>query len=89
MLLSKERLRVGAAGLTFALFASACAGTPTEETSAAAPDTTAAVTEETEAPAPAGGAGLPVLVADSVAGPQIDTNDLAGQDVVVWFWAPW
>ena len=89
MALPKERLRLGAAGIAFALFASACAGSPTEETSTAAPDTTvAAVTEEAEAPA-AGGAGLPVLVADSVAGPQIDTNDLAGQDVVVWFWAPW
>ena len=44
--------------------------------------------EEADAAA-AGGVGLPVLVSNTVGGAQIDTNDLVGQDVVVWFWAPW
>ena len=29
------------------------------------------------------------FVADLVGGGQIDANDLAGRDVVLWFWAPW
>ena len=85
MPLSKERLRIGVAGVCVALFASACAGAPTEE--AAAVDTDAG-SSEAEAPS-TGGPGLPTLVADSVGGTQLDTNDLADQDVVVWFWAPW
>ena len=85
----RAKLRAGAAGLCLALIASACGTTPTEETATAPADSTdAAVVEEADA-APTGGAGLPTLVADTVDGPQLDTNDLAGQDVVVWFWAPW
>ena len=45
-------------------------------------------TESADVPATAG-PGLPTLVADTVGGAQIDTNSLEGQDVVVWFWAPW
>ena len=29
------------------------------------------------------------FVADQVGGGQLDANDLAGQDVILWFWAPW
>ena len=29
------------------------------------------------------------FVADQIGGGQIDANDLAGRDVVLWFWAPW
>lgn len=29
------------------------------------------------------------LVADTVGGGQIDFASLEGQDVVLWFWAPW
>ena len=97
MPLSKQRRRLGAAGLSVALLMSACAGTSTDDVATApaevaeevaAPEAAAPAAEE-PAPASAGGPGLPTLVADTVTGPQIDTNDLAGQDVVVWFWAPW
>ena len=84
---NRTRLRAGAVGLCVALLASACGTAPAQVTAAAPVDSTeAAVVEETDA---GGGSGLPTLVADTVGGPQIDTNDLAGQDVVVWFWAPW
>ena len=87
MFATKGRLRIGAAGICVALFASACAGTPTEEVATSDAEPAAAVTE---AAAPsAGGPGLPTLVSDTVGGAQLDTNDLEGQDVVVWFWAPW
>ncbi len=68
-----------------ALVATAC-GAPAETTAAAEPSADSPATEEV---AETGGAGLPQLVSDTVRGAQIDTNDLAGQDVVVWFWAPW
>lgn len=29
------------------------------------------------------------FVADTVGGGQIDLGDLQGQDIVLWFWAPW
>ena len=77
---TRTRLRLGAAGLSLALLATAC-GTATETAAPVETGTDAAVEEAA--------AGLPVLVADTVGGPQLDTNDLAGQDVVVWFWAPW
>ena len=38
--------------------------------------------------APAGGEE-PALIATTVSGEQINFNSLAGQDVVLWFWAPW
>ncbi len=76
--------RFGAAALGLALFASACGGGGASDGEAAtAGESSADVAEES------GGAGLPQLVADTVAGAQLDTNDLAGQDLVVWFWAPW
>ena len=87
MFATKRRLRIGAAGICVALFASACAGTPTEEV--ATGDADAAPAEAAEAAPSAGGPGLPTLVSDTVGGAQLDTNDLEGQDVVVWFWAPW
>ena len=85
---SKRRMRLGAAGLSLALFASACGTATTEEVAAGSGDAEAAVVEETEAES-TGGPGLPRLVADTVGGAQLDTNDLAGQDTVIWFWAPW
>lgn len=82
---SKRSRRFGAAALGLAMFATACGGGgATEE---ATGDDSAPVTEASTEDA--GGAGLPQLVADTVGGAQLDTNDLAGQDVVVWFWAPW
>lgn len=80
----RAKLRAGAAGLCVALLATACGATPAEDV-AAAPADDAAVVEEADT----SGVGLPALVSDTVGGAQIDTNDLAGQDVVVWFWAPW
>jgi len=29
------------------------------------------------------------LIADTVSGGQINFGSLEGQDVVLWFWAPW
>ncbi len=85
MYLSKSRKRVGAVALSLGLFASACGGAATDESTSSAPvDDGAEVAEESS-----GGAGLPQLVGDTVAGTQFDTADLAGQDIAVWFWAPW
>ena len=83
---NRTRLRIGAAGLCLALFASAC-GTAADESATAAPVDSgdAAVVQEESV----GGPGLPTLVSNTVGGAQIDTNSLEGQDVVVWFWAPW
>lgn len=29
------------------------------------------------------------FIADQLGGGQFDANDLAGRDVILWFWAPW
>lgn len=29
------------------------------------------------------------FVGDTLDGGRIDANDLAGRDIVLWFWAPW
>lgn len=36
-----------------------------------------------------GDGGLPALAAPTIAGDTIDLADYAGEDLVVWFWAPW
>ncbi len=82
---SKRSSRLGAAALSLALFASACGSAATDE--AAPAGETAESAEGAEQAT--GGPGLPQLVGNTVSGGQFDTNDLAGQDVVVWFWAPW
>lgn len=65
--------------LTLCLVAVACGGggepaaTPTSASEAAA-------------------AGVPAnlaFTADLVGGGQLEGGDLAGRDVVLWFWAPW
>ena len=64
------------------LAVSACAG-PTA-TSQPDPATTTSQTPSADA--------LPVALDWSVArlgGGQIDGGDMAGSDVVLWFWAPW
>lgn len=75
--------RAVAATLSLALFAVGCGGAA--NTTSAAPEAIAEVAEETTSDDP----GLPVFVGETVAGTQLDSNDLVGQDVVVWFWAPW
>ncbi len=77
----KRSRRLGATALGLALIASACGGSAIEDASTSSDAESAAGS--------AAGAGLPALVGDTVSGGQLDTNDLAGQDVVVWFWAPW
>lgn len=77
----------------FVVLATSCGGgsadTATEAVAdAAAPtaqaeDTTTADATTEEAPAEAS------LVATTVGGGQIDFGSLEGQDVVLWFWAPW
>lgn len=32
---------------------------------------------------------LPAVMVNTVSGGQLDLNGLAGQDAVLWFWAPW
>lgn len=82
---SKRTLRTGVLGICMALVATAC-GTAAET---AAPPAEPATEQAEEVTTETGGAGLPQLVGDTVRGSQLDTNDLEGQDVVVWFWAPW
>ena len=76
--------RLKAVALSVALFATACGQAATEDASSSN-----AAASDVPVESQAGGPGLPLLVGDTVAGAQFDTNDLAGQDVVVWFWAPW
>jgi len=46
-------------------------------------------TAPTEPAPPATPAAYPDVVASTVAGGQLDLGSLQGQDIVLWFWAPW
>ncbi len=68
------RSRLAAAALAVGLAASACSSSDASSDDGAAPTTTAALAD-----------GL-VTTAD---GGSVDLDALAGQDVMLWFWAPW
>ncbi len=89
--------RVIAAVVALLLAASSC-GDGGDNTTAQDPaaTTTEASSPNTEGSAPASDAGGSVAVAwphdwteETVGGGQFDAGDYAGQDLVLWFWAPW
>ena len=61
--------------VAFALVASSCGGSGEES---------AVGTSESNPDLPSF-----YFTAPAVGGGQIDLGDLAGQDIVLWFWAPW
>jgi hypothetical protein len=65
----------------FALIASACGGASETESAASVPDTASAAPEQP--------ADLEVVSVPTAGGGQLDFNSLRGQDVLLWFWAPW
>lgn len=76
-----------------ALFATACGGGSDAALAAGSQDVDAAPAEAA-APSVADdveAAAEPAisLVASTITGDQIDFASLAGDDVVLWFWAPW
>lgn len=74
-----------------ALIATACGGsdaavaTQADNDAASSSSSGAADTAEAESPAEPANS----LVASTIDGGQIDFGSLEGQDVVLWFWAPW
>ena len=78
--------------LVLVVLLAAC-GAPAVESAAPgndAPDPTAAAGGD--APAAPGAPAVPAALAwsvDRIGGGQIDGGDLAGRDIVLWFWAPW
>ena len=76
--------------LVLVVLLAAC-GTPAVDS--AAPDNDAADTPAAaRSDAPAAPGAVPAALAwsvDRIGGGQIDGGDLAGRDVVLWFWAPW
>lgn len=80
ILLSMLRRRFAAASLALGLAAAACGGSAEVETGTAPVDDAAA---ETAAPEPI------MISAPTADGGTIDFADLAGQDLMLWFWAPW
>ena len=76
----KRRLLVAVAALS--LFAASCGGGSSNDTSTTA-------TESADAPVAEQEVAEASLVASTVNGEQIDFGSLEGQDVVLWFWAPW
>lgn len=84
--------RRGVLVLGLCLLAAACApGDTNAARPTSAPATSAAA--GTSAPQSDGAsAGVPenlAFTADLVGGGQLEGGDLAGGDVVLWFWAPW
>ena len=77
----RARRSVGAAFASLALVASACGGAADSDSGASAPDTASVATEQP--------ADLEAAFVPTAAGGQLDFNTLRGQDVLLWFWAPW
>ena len=94
MSLSRTRRSVIAMLAALALVATACGGgsdtaVATADDSAVAASSSEAAPAEADAEPEAEAAPAISLVADTISGGQIDFASLAGQDVVLWFWAPW
>ena len=70
----------------FGLVAAACGGT---ETTASTSDAIAAQTAQAEGDAPAAEGNLYSGDFVDLNGQTIDLASYEGQDVVLWFWAPW
>ncbi len=72
--------------------AAATVPAPTAETDADTSSTTSRAATEpaiAESAATSQPASFPNAVVSTVAGGQIDFGSLEGQDIVLWFWAPW
>lgn len=76
-MVNNDRMRAALVGIfvVLGLFATSCGGGSTDS-----------VTTTDQAAAPTAEASL---IASTVDGGQIDFASLEGQDVVLWFWAPW
>ena len=90
--------RGGLLVLILCLMASACArgqttaGPQPETQASTAPAGTVPPSSEVAAPSDAPSADVVenlAFTADLVGGGQLEGGDLAGRDVVLWFWAPW
>ena len=90
MSLYTRRSRIVAFLAAALLLLSACGGGATEPTEAATPATTAeADTADATGDAPAVQASLLEGSFTTTAGETIDLANFQGQDVVLWYWAPW
>ncbi len=78
-----------AAALAVALFTASCGGGSGSSESSSADGQTPTAPVEEAAPDEATADSPLTFTAATVGGGQIDANSLAGQDVVLWFWAPW
>ena len=80
------------APLALALLAAACGTDNTDDavTAPAPTDAAAAPAAPTPAESPAAESAWPhEFQAPLIGGGTIDTGDYVGQDLVLWFWAPW
>ncbi|MBQ87476.1 MAG: hypothetical protein CL433_01340 [Acidimicrobiaceae bacterium] len=76
VLMNRARVLVTSLTAVVNLLAVACAGDDSSPIESSAPDTV-----DTEWPHD--------FVEETIGGGLIDANDLEGQDVILWFWAPW
>lgn len=81
---TRRLVSLTAALLALLLIAAACGGDDSSTATAPAAGDSSGETADT-------GSDLPeqFFTAPTVGGGQIDLGDLQGQDVVLWFWAPW
>jgi len=77
--------------VTLSLFMTSCGGGSADVATADTVDTanTAPSTESASDETPAPAASAASLIATTISGEQINFGSLEGQDVVLWFWAPW
>ena len=87
MRISRSRIRLTSIAAGALLVLSACGGGATTADEAATP--APAATADAVGDAPAAPASLLVDQFTTVSGETIDLANFQGQDVVLWYWAPW
>ena len=92
---SYARRRLAAVAAAMLLVVTACGGAAIDTASSAvdvaesSESVAAAVETAAPAEAPARGSGVLTGQFNTIDGDVIDFGSLEGQDVVLWFWAPW
>ena len=76
VLMNRTRVLVTSLTSVVALLAVACAGDDSSPAESSAPDTVDAEWPHN-------------FVEETIGGGLVDLNNLEGQDVILWFWAPW
>lgn len=87
----RKRIRSTACAVVLVALAAACSSAPAADPTQVADPTRSSPTPVAgpEAPVPEGVPEVLDFTAPKLGGGTLEGADFAGQDVAIWFWAPW